>query len=293
MTVLLSYGMLDRKKKTIMQWQENEDYISDMKFVPEKRNLLVSGADGYFSVFDIRKKDVYARSDNLDDELLSITLVKNKTKVIVGTQEGILNIFTYGDWGDVSDRFPGHPQSIDALCTIDESTICTGSSDGLIRVISILPNKLVGVIGSHDDYPIEQLKLTHDGKFMGSCSHDNSIKFWDIDYFFNDDGEDEDEEDNYEFSGFAGGSDEEEDDDDDEDDDDEDNDDDEGESKKDKGKRKLEDDEDDDDDDDDDDSDDDDSDDNSKKKKKKSKKAKRGIGGILKSSSNSFFAGLD
>jgi len=26
-----------------MQWQENEDYISDMKFVPEKRNLLVSG----------------------------------------------------------------------------------------------------------------------------------------------------------------------------------------------------------------------------------------------------------
>jgi len=193
-----------RKNKAIMQWQENEDYISDMKFVPEKRNLLVSGADGYFSVFDIRKKDVYARSDNLDDELLSITLVKNKSKVVVGSQEGILNIFTYGDWGDVSDRFPGHPQSIDALCTIDENTICTGSSDGLIRVISILPNKLVGVIGSHDDYPIEQLKLTHDGKFMGSCSHDNTIKFWDIDYFFNDDEDDEDEEDNYEFSGFAG-----------------------------------------------------------------------------------------
>jgi len=37
---------------------------------------IIISADGYFSVFDIRKKDVYARSDNLDDELLSITLVK-------------------------------------------------------------------------------------------------------------------------------------------------------------------------------------------------------------------------
>lgn len=285
-----------RKKKTTMEWQENDDFISDMKYVPEKKNLLVSGADGYFSVFDIRKKDVYARSDNLDDELLSITLVKNKSKVIVGTQEGILNIFSYGSWGDVSDRFPGHPQSIDALCTIDEETICTGSSDGLIRVISILPNKLVGVIGDHGDYPIERLQLSHDNKFMGSCSHDNSIKFWDIDYFFNDDGEDEENDEE--------NADEE------DEDENEDEDDEEGASSsltKKKGKRPLSDSEDEDEnsdesksnqegewEDDSDDDDDSDDSDNQKQKKKKSKKAKRGIGGISKSSStSSFFAGID
>lgn len=35
----------------------------------------------------------------------------------------------------------------------------TGSSDGLIRVCSILPNKLLGVLGAHDDFPVEAMKV--------------------------------------------------------------------------------------------------------------------------------------
>lgn len=50
-----------------------------------------------------------------------------------------------GDWGDISDRFPGHPESVDALVRCDDDIVFTGSSDGLIRVVQILPNKLLGV----------------------------------------------------------------------------------------------------------------------------------------------------
>ncbi len=77
-------------------------------------------------------------------QLLSIVLVKHGQKVITGTQEGILYIFSWGSWGDCSDRFPGHPESVETMLVIDEETICTGSSDGLIRIVSILPNKLLG-----------------------------------------------------------------------------------------------------------------------------------------------------
>ena len=31
----------------------------------------------------------------------------------------------------------------------------TGSSDGLVRVVSIQPNKVLGVLGDHDDFPVE------------------------------------------------------------------------------------------------------------------------------------------
>jgi hypothetical protein len=70
--------------------------------------------------------------------------MKRGRKVICGSQEGVLNIFDYSDIEDISDRFPGHPASVDALLALDEDVLLTGSSDGLIRIISILPNKMLG-----------------------------------------------------------------------------------------------------------------------------------------------------
>ncbi|KAI8343740.1 WD40-repeat-containing domain protein, partial [Chlamydoabsidia padenii] len=89
--------------------------------------------DGYLSTWDIRKPNVAAMSDHMEDELLSVTLVKNNRKAVVGSQDGVLSLWNWGDWGDYKDRIVGHPNSIDAICKLDEDTICTGSSDGIIR----------------------------------------------------------------------------------------------------------------------------------------------------------------
>ena len=56
----------------------------------------------------------------------------------------------------------GHPSSVDALVAFDEDTVLTGSQDGLIRIISILPNSMLGVVGEHGDFPVETLALSHD-----------------------------------------------------------------------------------------------------------------------------------
>jgi hypothetical protein len=55
---------------------------------------------------------------------------------VVGSQDGVLSLWTYGDWGDYTDRYLGHPSSIDTICKLDEDTICTGSSDGIIRWVN-------------------------------------------------------------------------------------------------------------------------------------------------------------
>lgn len=67
------------------------------------------------------------------------------------------------------------------------------------------PNKLLGLIGDHEDFPVENLKFSHDKKIIGSVSHTNKVHFWDVGYLFDeDDGEDEDVADENEEKAPAG-----------------------------------------------------------------------------------------
>lgn len=60
-------------------------------------------------------------------------------------------------WGDMSDRIIGHPTdvSIDALVSLDENTICTGASDGHIRLVSLIHHKSTNSLS----YPISCSRL--------------------------------------------------------------------------------------------------------------------------------------
>src|SRR5690606_10220020 len=98
-----------------------------------------------------------------------------------GSQSGVLNIYSWGQWGDVSERFAGHPESVESIVPISESVICTGSFDGMIRVVQIQPNKLLGIVGEHEEngvgVPVEQMSLSFDNSFLASSSHDQVVKF--------------------------------------------------------------------------------------------------------------------
>ncbi|KAG2185588.1 hypothetical protein INT44_002381 [Umbelopsis vinacea] len=185
----------NRSHGLIHDYHEHTDFIADMTFSTDKNTLIAVAGDGLLSIWDIRKPKLKAISDCMDDELLSVVTVKNEKKVITGSQAGVLNLWTWGEWQDSSDRIVGHPSSIDTICKLDEDTICTGSSDGIIRVVSVLPNKFEGVIGAHgEDFPIERIRLSYDNTWLASCAHDNSVRFWDIKFLFNNADEDENDD---------------------------------------------------------------------------------------------------
>ena len=48
------------------------------------------------------------------------------------------------------------------------------------RAINILPNRIIGVVGDHDKFPVENLSLSRDKTLLASCSHDQTIKFWNV-----------------------------------------------------------------------------------------------------------------
>ena len=80
---------------------------------------------------------------------------------------------------------------MDTLVQYDSDTVITGSSDGIIRLINILPNKMIGVLGEHEDYPVERLALSEDRKLLVSASHDSTLKLWDLQKLLDDSNEDE------------------------------------------------------------------------------------------------------
>lgn len=200
---------------------EHTDFVSDLCAQAPRNVLLSTGGDGCLCVWDMRKGALQMMSEQIEDELLSLVVMKRGKKVVCGSQEGVLEVFTWGLFGEITDRFPGHPNSVDAMLKIDEDVIVTGSSDGLIRVVQIQPNKLLGVLGEHDDeFPIEQLALSRDQRFIASCSHDQTVRFWSATDLFESDGSapiaDEEEDEDAAADGMAGGDDEDEDEDDDE-----------------------------------------------------------------------------
>ena len=157
----------------------HEDFVSDITCVPHKKTFLATSGDGTLSVMDA-KKGGRQQSDQLEDELLSLCVMKGGRKVVCGTQDGVLAIYNWGMWEDYTDRLADHPKSVDCLCKLDEDLLCTASSDGLVRVVRIHPNRVLGVLGEHGEYPIERIRATGDGAYLGSCSHDKTVRFWDL-----------------------------------------------------------------------------------------------------------------
>jgi hypothetical protein len=47
--------------------------------------------------------------------------------------EGVLYFFNWKEFGNMSDRFPGHPGGIECMTSLDQSLIITGCEDGKIR----------------------------------------------------------------------------------------------------------------------------------------------------------------
>lgn len=95
---------------------------------------------------------------------------------------------------DRSSVCPGHIESIDCMIPVDDNTVITGCGDGIIRIVSILPNKIIGVVSAQtEELPITSLSLSHDRKYLAAIV-DSTVQFWNVSMLFEDDDENEEGE---------------------------------------------------------------------------------------------------
>jgi WD40 repeat protein len=107
-----------RQRKPAMWMSEQTDYVSGICEGNEGKSLLAVSADMTLAVLNLRSGKLEGRSDEQEDELLSISVLKGGRKIACGCQNGVILLWSWGRWGDCSDRIPGHPQSVDALVKV-------------------------------------------------------------------------------------------------------------------------------------------------------------------------------
>lgn len=67
------------------------------------------------------------------------------------------------------------------MVKLDEDTVATACDDGILRVLSIQPNKLLGVLGEDPDGECGRLALSPDGKRLASTSCGTAVRIWNLD----------------------------------------------------------------------------------------------------------------
>lgn len=207
----------------IGSWKRHEDYISGIcsssSGSPQGKNirlhdtLYASSADGCMSVYKWQNasvpntKSCVHLSDVQEDELLDVAVMKGNRKIIVSTALGVVGIFSSGNkknssyGNDFSDKYPvlqkvqqntsNGMSSIDSMYKMSENKVLLGCSDGYIRLVTIHPNKIVGIINNekqYDDtnYPIEKVSCNMNATYIGSLSHDVYIQLYTTAYSFQD-----------------------------------------------------------------------------------------------------------
>lgn len=169
----------------IIEEDRCHDFISCIAVDKHGKFLFATSGDGTMSTFNIKRRKFIVQSENTEYDMSCVGVVKNNKKVIVGTSEGLLLFFNWDEFAAPSDRFPGHPTAVECLATINENVICTGSMDGMIRAVHLLPNRFLGVVGEHNDMPVSKITVSHDKKFIASSANDSIIKFWTVEHLHN------------------------------------------------------------------------------------------------------------
>ena len=193
-----------RERKKIFSVHEQSDYISaitsSLSGNPLKSILAVSG-DCTLAAYDFRgtaKDRLVAMSDEQEEELNCVAVINAEQHVVTGDAHGVVGVWKQGFWGDLKDRLPLYMKgesvgadgahSIDGLKVVGKDKFITATSDGIIRMCNLFPNRVDRIIGVHqgeDDKEIATISgfdCDVDMGLIASACGDaaGTIKFWSL-----------------------------------------------------------------------------------------------------------------
>ena len=175
-----------RQKTPIKIFSEQSEEITDILHDNSHPNFLLSSSiDSTLSVYDLSKNSLYALSDKMDEELNCLLSYKNENYILCGSGEGNILIYNWDLFGDYKDRITGQNEGINDMSKYDENIFFTGSEDGLIRICTMYPRKMRGLLKSKNDKnnimnDVNKIKISEDKKSLIIASGMDCIKLFDI-----------------------------------------------------------------------------------------------------------------
>ena len=132
------------ESKPVMTINECSEYISDMDINEAKRIVAASSGEGTLTAFNIRARRMEKpQSELFDSSLTSVCFLDNRSKLLVGSEEGTIEIFNCGEWGNISTRYPiKNCGSVTCIKRLVDSTVLVGDDNGNTLVVNVLPSKV-------------------------------------------------------------------------------------------------------------------------------------------------------
>ena len=176
-----------RQQNPIKIFSEQSEEITDIIYVINKHNFLLSSSiDSTLCVYDLRKNSLYALSDSLDEELNCLLTIKGGNHILCGSGEGNILIFNWNWFGDFKDQITGHPEGINCMDKFNDNIIFTGCEDGGVRICSIYPKGLRGVLSSENNKKksdlkeVNKIKINTDKKNIITCLGMDCLRLYNI-----------------------------------------------------------------------------------------------------------------
>ena len=73
------------------------------------------------------------QSEVYEAELTSMAIMRSETKLLVGSSQGMLYLFNWGQFGYHSDEFPGVKYAINCVLPVTENIVVCAGEDGVLR----------------------------------------------------------------------------------------------------------------------------------------------------------------
>ena len=176
-----------RQEKPIKIFSEQSEEITDILYDINKPDYLLSSSiDSTLCVYDLKNHSLYALSDKLDEELNCLLAIKDCNHILCGSGEGNILIFNWNWFGDFKDQIKGHPEGINAMDKYNDNIIFTGCEDGGIRICSMYPKGLRGILSSENNKKksnfkdINKIKVSKDKNSIISCSGIDCLRLYNI-----------------------------------------------------------------------------------------------------------------
>ncbi|KAL6426158.1 hypothetical protein ACFW04_009013 [Cataglyphis niger] len=180
--VVKLWDLRQKGNEPIFSIKKVEDYISAMITNRDAKYLVCSSGDGCLTTLNIPERKMHLQSEEYDEELTCLGLFKSERKLLAASSKGKMYVYNWGEFGLHSDEFPSISKAaINCMIPVTENIVITGGENG-IRANSLFPHRQLGIVGQHD-FSVETLDISNNGTLIASSSHNNDIKFWNVQYF--------------------------------------------------------------------------------------------------------------
>jgi WD40 repeat protein len=106
--------------------EQKNGTVSDMDIHSSMHYLLATNTNGTLGVYDLRvenssKNKLYSLSDDMDESLNCLSIIRDEKFVAVGSEEGVIQLFKWDYWGDSKDRILGHPEAVECMIPYNQN----------------------------------------------------------------------------------------------------------------------------------------------------------------------------